>query len=75
MDNIVDVQQVYQDALALMSTSYVVVTQYHVDELEREVERLLNDGWVLVGGVAMCYNVASSCIAYSQALVKYDIAD
>lgn len=51
-----------------MPHRYVVITNTSYSEFEHSVECLINEGWVLQGGVAVNGNQV-----LSQALVKYDL--
>ena len=53
---------------------YAVVQRKTLQELVDEVEKMLNEGWLLAGGVAVAFSMASldgDCVCfYIQALAK-----
>jgi hypothetical protein len=54
---------------------YKVITNGHIDILERDVNELLAKGWQLAGGISAAYKHEHSAnllshLVYSQALVK-----
>lgn len=53
---------------------YAVVQRKTLQELVNEVEKMLNEGWLLAGGVAVAFSITSldgnlACF-YIQALAK-----
>ena len=54
---------------------YIVVSNPEINELEKAVSKLLNDGWRLAGGVSIAYKHAPAehvhgHILFAQALEK-----
>lgn len=52
-----------------MKTEYTVVAKYRIEDLMEDVTTALKEGWVIAGGVSVCYDGSNSC--YHQALVRY----
>jgi hypothetical protein len=56
---------------------YIIVANVQTSEVEREVSKLLNEGWKLAGGISMTYKHEHSDhghvpghLTYAQALEK-----
>jgi len=50
---------------------YTVIKYYGLEDMENEVSEYLNDGWELVGGIAIAFD-SEDTICYAQALTKKD---
>ncbi len=49
---------------------FKTITRYDIEMFDREVNKYLNDGWELVGGVSVAINSSSRDYCYAISVTK-----